>query len=46
MNKLSELFITLFVLGFLFYLVFYIVLDFPHPKWIEKEAQSIQKQLN
>lgn len=45
MKSLSDFIITLVFLGFLFYLIFYIVMDFPHPQWLIEQSKEIKSQL-
>lgn len=46
MKKLFDFLAILIILFFIFYGVFYIIMDFPHPEWAEEQAREIKTQLN
>lgn len=44
-KKFGEFLIMLVMLGFLFYLVVYIVMGFPLPQWLSEAPSQIHQQI-
>lgn len=45
MKTFTDFIISALFVGFLFYLIVYIVMDFPHPKWLESSSQEFSREL-
>lgn len=42
MKKLVDFLTTLLILFFVFYIILYVVMGFPHPKWFDEGVKDLK----